>query len=126
MYGYIILYQNRKTALILSPTISLSLACASKAQERYSNRGLPFSVSTEYDASNIPSLLFLSISSFSNNYAAISNDERIGYIFVDEFQFVASDRTFRPKDWEGVRGIPIFAPRRNVQVIYSTASFPQA
>ena len=120
------LLQKRKTALILSPTIALSIACAGKAQERYSNSGLHFSVSTEYDASKIPSLLFLSISSFSNNYAAISNDENIGYIFVDEFQFGASDSSFRSKDWEGVRMIPTFAPRSNIQVIYSTASFPKA
>ena len=119
--------RERKTAVIISPTISLSLACAAKAEERYRSHGLNYTVVTEYldyHQHQRPDLIFLSVSAFSKVYESICKDPRIACIFVDEFQFIVSDFEFRANDWLGVQKLPLLAPSHGFELVFSTASFP--
>ena len=91
--------RERKTAVIISPTRSLSLACAAKAEGRYGSHSLNYRVVTEYldgQQQQQPDLIFLSVSAFSKVYESICKDPHIACIFIDEFQFIVSDFEFCP------------------------------
>ena len=57
------------------------------------------------------------MSAFSKVKDGVSINANIGYIFVDEFQFIVSDDTFRSEDWARVKSIPSFASDKGCHVV---------